>query len=201
MNPEMAVRQLICLARFTEDKKIRLAAEWNEPWKVLIATILSAQNQDSRTIEVCENYLFKKYTTPAKLGNAKIELIEKLIHSINYYKTKARHIKETARIISAERIGDSVEDLVRLPGVGRKTANVFLAEVHTLPAIGVDTHVKRISRKLGWTKNTNPHKIEKDLEKLFPRRYWNSINTIVVRFGQTIGRSSKREDEVLGNLK
>ena len=201
MDSKLHIRQLKALAKYTAGSTVRLAAEWEEPWKVLIAVILSAQNRDTRTIEVCENFLFKKYDTPAKLGKAPLKSIEKIIHSINYYKTKARHIKATAKIISEEEIGQSVEELIRLPGVGRKTANVYLVEVHKAAAIGVDTHVGRISRKLGWTKNIAPNKVEKDLENLFPRKYWNSINYILVRFGQTIGRNRKKEDEIIDNLK
>jgi len=200
MDSSLAIKQLKEISKFTEGKNIRLAAEWEEPWKVLIATILSAQNKDTRTIDICENFLFKRYDTPTKLGKAPLKSIEKIIHSINYYKTKARHIKETARIISKEEIGRNVEELIRLPGVGRKTANVYLVHVYKEAAIGVDTHVGRISRKLGWTKNTSPHKVEKDLEKLFPKKYWNSINYSLVRFGQTIGRSKEKEDEVLKKL-
>jgi endonuclease-3 len=201
MDSKLAVGQLKELAKFTEGKNIRLAAEWEEPWKVLIATILSAQNRDSRTIEICENFLFKKYPTPEKLGAAPLRSIEKIIHSINYYKTKARHIKATAAIIAKEGIGTSVEELIRLPGVGRKTANVYLVHVHKAAAIGVDTHVGRISRKLGWTQETDPKKVEQDLMMLFPKEYWNSINYTLVRFGQTIGRSRDEEDKVIARLK
>jgi endonuclease-3 len=90
---------------------------------------------------------------------------------------------------------------MELPGVGRKVANVYLAEAHNAPAIGIDTHVARISKKLGWTKHKEQKKIENDLEKLFPKRYWNSINYIVVSFGQTFGRSRKKEDELLRKLR
>ncbi len=152
------------------------------------------------TIKVC-NELFKKYDVPEKLAKISLRQIEKDIGSINYYKTKAKRIKETARMISEVGLGDSVEELIKFPGVGRKTANVYLVEVKKAAAIGVDTHVGRISRKMGWTKNTNPVKVEKDLEKLFPKKYWNSINWILVRFGQTIGRSRVKEDKVLETLK
>ena len=207
MNSKLAVRQLKALGKLTEGREIRLAAEWDEPWQVLIATILSSQNRDVRTIEIC-NVLFRKYSSLEKLARARLSSVEKVIRSINYYKTKARHIRESARIVSrggrssvvGGRIGNTVEELVRLPGVGRKVANVYLVEVHGAAAIGVDTHVARISQKLGWSKNKNPHKIEKDLEALFPKRYWNSINYIVVRFGQTFGRSGKVEDGVLKDL-
>jgi endonuclease-3 len=183
----------------TEGKDIRLAAEWDEPWQVLIATILSAQSRDVKTIEICD-VLFRKYSSLEKLARARLSSVEKIIRSINYYKTKAKHIRESARIISKDGfIGESVEELIRVPGVGRKVANVYLVQVHGAAAIGVDTHVARISQKLGWSKSKSPHRIERDLEALFPRRYWNSINYIVVRFGQSV-RSRKREDEILKDL-
>ncbi len=207
MDSKLAMRQLKALGKLTEGRDIRLAAEWDEPWQVLIATILSAQTRDVRTIKICD-VLFRKYDSIEKLARARLSSIEKVIRSINYYKTKARHIRETAKIVSrggrgsvvGGRIGESVEELMRLPGVGRKVANVYLVQVHGAAAIGVDTHVARISQKLGWSKNKDPHKIEKDLMELFPRKYWNSINYIVVRFGQTFGRSGKVEDGILKDL-
>ncbi len=207
MNSKLAMRQLKALGKLTEGRDIRLAAEWDEPWQVLIATILSAQTRDVRTIKICD-VLFRKYDSIEKLGLARLSSIERIIRSINYYKTKARHIRETAKIVSrggrgsvvGGRIGESVEELMRGPGVGRKVANVYLVQVHGAAAIGVDTHVARISQKLGWSKNKDPHKIEKDLMELFPRKYWNSINYIVVRFGQTFGRSGKVEDGILKDL-
>ncbi len=207
MDSKLAMRQLKALGKLTEGRDIRLAAEWDEPWQVLIATILSAQTRDVRTIKICD-VLFRKYDSIEKLARARLSSIEKVIRSINYYKTKARHIRETAKIVSrggrgsvvGGRIGESVEELMRLPGVGRKVANVYLVQVHNAAAIGVDTHVARISQKLGWSKNKDPHKIEKDLMELFPRKYWNSINYIVVRFGQTFGRGGKVEDGILKDL-
>jgi len=95
-------------------------------------------------------------------------------------------------------IPKDIDGLLKLPGVGRKTANVYLVTAHNAEAIGVDTHVCRISRKLGWTENTNKNKIEKDLEKLFPRKYWNSINWILVRFGRSHTR--RKEDEIFKGI-
>ncbi|MDA1382822.1 MAG: hypothetical protein O3A22_02870 [Bacteroidetes bacterium] len=126
--------------------------------------------------------------------------LEKDIGSINYYKTKARHIRETARMIAEGGIDYSLEGLMKFPGVGRKTANVFLVEVRKEARIGVDTHVGRLSRKMGWTVEKNPAKVEKDLESLFPRRYWNSLNYILVNFGQIYGKSARKEDELLKEL-
>ena len=196
MNSKTALKQLKELDKLSP--KIRLAAEWKKTWQVLISTILSAQSRDEKTIEISK-LLYKKYKNPKQLASAKFKDILKIIKPINYNRTKAKHIKETARIISKKGIPKTREELLELPGVGRKVANVYLAVAHKVPAIGVDTHVGRISQKLHWTKNKNPHKIEKDLEQLFPKTYWNSINYIVVRFGQT--HSRKQEDEIFKRLK
>ena len=98
------------------------------------------------------------------------------------------------------KIPDKLIGLIEFPGVGRKVANVYLSEAHKADAIGVDTHVARISYKLGWTKFLNPNKIEKDLEKLFPRKYWKGINETLVRFGKSYGLSRKKEDVILETL-
>jgi endonuclease-3 len=198
MNSKTAIKQLRYLDKITPN--IRLAAEWNKPWKVLISTILSAQTKDAKTIEI-SNILYKKFPTLKKLAESKLKEVRIIIRPINYYKTKSKHILQTAKIIIKNGIPDKIEDLLELPGVGRKVANVYLAVAHKKQVIGVDTHVARISHKLGWTKEHNPHKVEKDLEKLFPRRYWRSINYILVRFGQTHGKSRKNEDEVLKKIK
>jgi endonuclease-3 len=205
MNSKTAVKQLNHLKNIVakHSEQPRLAAEgWDEDWKTLISIILSAQTRDTKTISVCEN-LFKKYNTPKKLGNASIEKVENSIRSINYYKTKAKHIKETAKIISRTGLSHEFEKLLELPGVGRKTANVFLAETENAPNIGVDAHVSRLAIKLDWTnkKFEDKYGIEKDLEKLFPKRYWNSINYILVSFGQTVGRSRREEDNLLKEIR
>ena len=194
MDQKRAIMQLKALEKLIPDKEMRLAAEWDERWKVLISTILSAQTKDETTIKI-SNILYKKYPAPAKLASAPLSEIRKIIRPINYHKTKARQIKETARIISEKGIPQRMDGLLELPGVGRKVANVYLAEAHGAPCIGVDAHVTRISQKLGWSKHKNPHRIEKDLERLFPKRCWNSINYIVVRFGRSTKRS--QEDKIL----
>jgi len=205
MNSNLAIKQLNHLKKLISQnsEQPRLAAEgWDKDWKTLISIILSAQTRDTKTIAVCET-LFKKYNTPKKLGSAKLKDVEKTIHSINYYKTKAKHINETAKIISEKGLSHKFEELLELPGVGRKTANVFLAETQNAPNIGVDTHVARLSVKLNWTnkKFSDKYGIEKDLEKLFPKKYWSSINYILVTFGQTIGRSKIKEDKLLKQIR
>ena len=200
MDAKKAVEQLKYLEKLAP-KNMRLAAEWNERWKILISTIMSSQSRDETTIKIAEE-LFKNYNGLNELANAKYEKVLKILKSLNYNKTKARHIIETARILVekyGKKIPETIEQLLELPGVGRKVANVYLVEACNAEAIGVDTHVARISRKLGWAKSKNPHKIEKELQALFPRRYWNSINYILVRFGRSVDR--KEEDEVIMKMK
>ena len=199
MNPSKAVKQLIALKRLIRGREPRLAAEQSAKWKVLISTILSSQTKDTTTNKISA-ILYKKYKNPKALANAPLKDIKKIIRPINYYKTKAKHIKETAKLIQ-KNIPKTREELMKFPGVGRKVANVYLVEAHNTPTIGVDTHVARISQKLGWTKNKDKFKIEKDLERLFPKRYWNSINYIVVSFGQLFGTSRKKENEILQKIK
>jgi endonuclease-3 len=195
-----AVKQLKALEKEIKGYEMRLAAEWPKPWQVLISTIMSAMTRDEVTIEVCE-VLFKKYPSMKKLGNAPLKSIEREIRPINYYKTKAKNVKATCKILAGKKIPRTVEELIKLPGVGRKVANVYLAEAHKEDAIGVDTHVARISQKLGWSKNHNKHKIEKDLEKLFPKKYWREINYIVVTFGRAFWTRRRKEDEILSKVR
>ena len=204
MDTKTAISQLKKLKKLTLKDAPRLAAEgWKNDYELLISTILSAQTRDEVTINVCENYLFKKYKNFKALSKAKLADVEKIIRMINYYKTKARNIIATSKMIVSDfrgKVPSNLDKLLLLPGVGRKVGNVFLVAARKADAIGVDTHVGRISNKLGWTKNENPHKIENDLERLFPKKYWNSINYILVRFGRTIGKNRNEEDRVLKGL-
>src|SRR3989344_7916068 len=199
MNQKRAISQLQTLGKLAP-REMRLAAEWDEDWQVLISTILSAQTRDEKTIEISE-ILYKKYSTLKSLSKAKLSSIFKIIKSINYNKTKSRHILATSKILMKDfngKVPNTLDELLTLPGVGRKVGNVYLAEHKKEMAIGVDTHVGRISQKLGWSKNKHPHKIEKDLEILFPKKYWRSINYICVRFGRSHTR--KQEDEIFEKI-
>ncbi len=195
-----ALRQLNALKKLGKD--LRLAADsWKEDWQTLIATLMSARTTDKKTIPVAQE-LFSKYHSINSLADADISDIASIIRPVNFYKTKAKHIKELAQIIVRDYNGKIPHDfskLIELPGVGRKTANVFLAEYEG-DNIGVDTHLAYCSHRLGWTKNTNPYKIEKDLEKLFPKKYWRELNWIVVKFGQTY-TSRRKKNEILERVK
>ena len=200
MNQTLALKQLKLLDKY--GKKRRLAAEkWPNEFQTLISIILSARTKDETTIRV-GTALFKKYPTAKKLSEAKLKEIEKTIKPVNFYKNKSKNIINCAKILVKEhnsKVPESIEELIKLSGVGRKTANVFLTEKGKY-AVGVDTHVNYISQALGWTKNKKPEKIEKDLEALFPKKYWSKINETLVRFGKTY-TSRKEKDELLREIK
>jgi len=157
-------------------------------FKTLIATILSARSKDETTIKVVDG-LWKKYSTPEELANAPIENLEKLVYSSGTYHQKASRIKETSKIIHEkfqDQVPDTLEELVKLPGVGRKVANCVLNISFNKDVIPVDTHVHRISNRVGWVKTNNPEKTEIELEKLFPQSSWKMINYTLVSFGKRI---------------
>ncbi len=160
-------------------------------YKTLIATMLSVRSQDETTFKVVQN-LWKHYSTPEALAYAPIEHIEELIHSSGTYRQKAKRIKEAARIVH-EQYDDNVppsrEALIEIPGVGRKVANCVLVVSFNIPAIPVDTHVHRISNRIGWVTTKTPDKTEVALEKLFPKSEWMVINYTMVSYGKKICKS------------
>ena len=159
-----------------------------DPFKVLIATVISQRTKDEVTYTVAEK-LFKKYPTPKTLKNAQVEEIAHLIYPAGFYKQKARKIKEIAKIIDENysgRVPDNLEELLKLPGVGRKTANIVLSRCYDKDVIAVDTHVHRISNRLGWVSTKTPEETEKALMKILPKKYWRDINELLVMFGRTI---------------
>lgn len=194
MDEMRAIKQLMALKKLGKD--LRLAADgWNEDWKTLIATLMSARTTDKKTIPTADE-LFERYDTIEKLSKAKLVNVKKIIKPVNFYITKSRNVVELAKILVREyngRVPHDFDKLVELPGVGRKTANVFLAEKGH-GTIGVDTHCMWLSQQMGWTKSDKQEKVEEDLKKLFPERYWGEINWILVRFGQSYpSRAKKRE--------
>jgi len=166
----------------------QLAKKRNDPFKILISTILSARTRDSSTEEVTKK-LFSRYKTPQDISNANIEILEELVHKSGFYKVKAARIKEVSRIISEDYMGKVPRDfneLVSLPGVGAKTANCVLVYAFKIPAIPVDTHVHRIPNRLGWIKTTKPEQTEKILKEILPKSQWIRVNRLFVRFGQEV---------------
>lgn len=194
-----ALRQLKALEKGVAT--MRLAAEeWKEEWQTLLAILMSARTRDETTIVVAEK-LFTKFPTLQALARAKETEVQRIVMPVNFFQDKAKRVIACVKLLLSEFGGEvphDIEKLVTLPGVGRKTANVFLAEYGT-PAIGVDTHVAYISQKLGWTRSKTPEKIERDLEGLFPKKYWRVLNRTLVRFGKT-HQSRTKKDELLAHI-
>ena len=157
-------------------------------WQLLIAVIMSAQCTDAR-VNIVTKDLFVKYDTLEKFAAADLSELEQDIHSIGFYHSKAKNIIGCARRLVTEYGGEvpsSLEDLTSLPGVGRKTANVIRGNIYNEPSIVVDTHVKRISGRLGLTKETDPTKVEFDLMKKLPKDHWILYNMQIITFGRQI---------------
>ena len=167
---------------------IGTALDYRDPWQLLVATVLSAQTTDD-TINRITPRLFARYPTPADLAAANPEEIEAIIFSSGFYRQKTKEIVALSRAL-VERfdglVPTELEKLVTLPGVGRKTASVVLAEAFRSPAIAVDTHVTRVSRRLDLTTNVDPVKIEQDLRALFPRREWAGVSMRIIQFGRDV---------------
>ncbi len=161
-----------------------------DPFRALIATVLSQRTRDEVTDRASEK-LFTKYGTPAALAHADVGNIEELIREVGFYRIKAPRIKEIARIINNDfkgKVPSDMETLLSLPGVGRKTANCTLVYGFGKDAVAVDTHVHRISNRLGLVKTKTPEETEIKLRETLPRKHWKHINELLVRFGQDLCR-------------
>src|SRR3989344_4410038 len=173
----------------------RLAGDdWEKDWQTLVATIMSAKTRDEVTIPVAER-LFKRYKSLESLSGAKINEVLKIIRSVNFSKTKAKNVVLSARYLIDNcngRVPDSIDELVKMPGVGRKTANLVLSEVHKKDSICIDTHCQRLLNVLGIVNTKTPHQTEIEMMKIVPKRYWSRINRIFVLWGKDVrGRDKK----------
>ncbi len=192
----------------------RLAKEYPEAgtrllhgnaFQLLVATILSAQSTDAQVNRVTKK-LFREYRTPAEFARADLRELKKIVRSAGYYNQKARRIKESAKIISGKyrgRVPRSMHELVQLPGVGRKTANIVLSYGFGKDeGIAVDTHVFRLSRRLGLSSANTAEKVEKDLMELLPRKKWGTVNSILIFHGRAVctARNPKHGECVLFEL-
>ncbi len=169
-------------------QKEKTALKYQTPFQLLIATILSAQSTDKQVNKVTES-LFKKYSTPLDYIVVPVEELERDIHSTGFFRNKAKSIKGCCQGLVDKYNGEvpsTMEELVKLPGVGRKTANCVLGAAFDVPGVVVDTHVKRLSLRLGLTKNENPDKIEKDLELLLPREKWRRFSDLLIYHGREV---------------
>ena len=187
MNKEKAIKIIEILKQTYPDAKCSL--DFTTPFEMLVAVILSSQCTDDR-VNKTTPAIFEKYSTPKDFNEMPLEVLEELIHPCGFYKNKAKNIKLTAKKIEEEhnsQVPDTMEDLLSLPGVGRKTANVVMLEAFNKPqGIAVDTHAKRLSNRIGFSLEETPDKIEQDLLKIFPYEYLKDINHILIYHGRAI---------------
>lgn len=167
---------------------IGTALDYESPFQLLVVTVLSAQTTDENVNKVAP-ILFEVYPTVTDLAEADPEEVEKIVYSTGFYRQKTKSIIKLAQGI--EEIFDGavpmdLDELVKLPGVGRKTASVLLAEAWDVPAIAVDTHVRRVARRLGLTDQTDPVKIERDLMALYPKNDWSGLSMRIIQFGRDV---------------
>lgn len=166
--------------------EVKPQLHFRNPFELLLATILSSQCTDKQVNRVTPK-LFHQLKSPQDFARASLEEIEALIRSTGFYRNKAKNIKACCRVLMEThggRVPNRLDELVELPGVGRKTANVVLGAVFERPGIVVDTHVKRVSRRLGFTENSDPVKIEFDLMAIIPRKDWSDFSLRLIFFGR-----------------
>lgn len=163
------------------------AQEQVSPFRILIGTILSARSRDEMTDRITDE-LFARFPSPRALASAPRRTVERILRPIGFYRTKARYVIETAKRVVASGVPRTLEGLMDLPGVGRKVANCVLVYAFGLDAIPVDTHVHRISNRLGWVKTRTPEETERSLVRQIPRRLWPVVNEVLVAHGKLICR-------------
>lgn len=192
MNKKDAIIIIETLKEMYPDAKCSL--DFSTPFQMLVSVVLSAQCTDERVNKTTPS-IFSKYSTPQDFADMDIELLEELIHPCGFYKTKAKNLKRTAQILVEKYDGivpNNTEDLMSLPGVGRKSANVIMLEAFDLPqGIAVDTHCKRIANRLGFSSESDPAKIEQDLLKVIPKEYYKDVNHILIWHGRNVCTSQK----------
>lgn len=186
--------------KYGTDIRCFLHFDYNKLYELLFATILSAQCTDER-VNMVTKTLYKKYPTLESFANADLKEMEEDIHSTGFYHNKAKNIIACAKVLLEKYNGEvpsDIDELVQLPGVGRKTANVIRGNIYNTPSIVVDTHVKRISNRLSYTDSDDPEKVEHDLEKALPKDEWILWNLQVISFGREICTARNPKCELCG---
>lgn len=172
----------------------KLELNFSTPFELVVAVVLSAQERDAKVNEVTKE-LFKKFNTPQQFANASLEEIEKEISSISFYRKKAEYIKKISQILVEKYGGEvprSIEELEKLPGIGRKSANMILYNAFGInEGIAVDRHVLRVSQRLGLTKQQKPEKAEQELMKLVPKDQWGKFSNLLILLGRYICTAQK----------
>ncbi|MDD3534696.1 MAG: endonuclease III [Candidatus Cloacimonetes bacterium] len=175
-----------------------IQATTNDPFRVLVSTILSARTKDETTAAAVTR-LFNRIETPQQLAKLSYDEINNLIFPVGFHNTKAKHLKELPAVLEREFGGEvpsEIDDLLKLPGVGRKTANLVRAVAFSLPAICVDVHVHRICNRWGYIHTSTPLESEMALRKILPEKHWLKINSYVVAFGQNLCTPRKPKCEI-----
>ena len=173
--------------------EIRCELDFKNPLELIVATVLSAQCTDKR-VNTITPALFKKYKTAKAYAGADIHQLEELVFQTGFYRAKARHIKGIGIKLLEEFNGEvpnTLEELITLPGVGRKTANVVLGHAFDIPGITVDTHFGRLSRRFGWTKEMDPVKVERIVGELIPQKEWTNLSQRMIWHGRRVCHSRK----------
>lgn len=187
MKKEKFIKIFEILKKEYPDAKCSL--NFTTPFEILVAVALSAQCTDERVNKVTAE-IFPEYNTPEDFANLPLEDIEKMIHSCGFYRNKAKNLKLASQKILKDFNGDvpnTMEELMTIPGIGRKSANVIMLEAFNNPqGIAVDTHVKRLSNRIGFSNEKDPEKIEKDLLKILPKKYYSDANHILILHGRNI---------------
>ncbi|CAB5049152.1 unannotated protein [freshwater metagenome] len=173
--------------------EIRCELDFKNPLELIVATVLSAQCTDKR-VNTITPAVFKKYKTAKAYAEADIHELEELVFQAGFYRAKARHIKGIGIKLLTEfdgKVPRTLEELITLPGVGRKTANVVLGHAFDIPGITVDTHFGRLSRRFGWTKDMDPVKVERTVGELIPQAEWTNLSQCMIWHGRRICHSRK----------
>lgn len=197
MKTKKDAKQIIkILKEYYKDATCSL--DFKTPFEMAIAVMLSAQCTDERVNKVTP-YVFEKYGTPEKMAKAEISDLENLIHSCGFFKNKAKNMKACSIVLVEKYNGivpNTMEELQKLPGIGRKSANVIMLEAfHNPQGIAIDTHAKRISNRMGFSNKKEPEKIEQDLLKVIPKEYYYDVNHILVCHGREICDARKPKCE------
>jgi endonuclease-3 len=192
--PEKKVRAKAIHRQLTKNyPSVRCELDYNSAFQLLVATVLSAQCTDKRVNQTTPA-LFIKYPNPKKMAKADLKDIQRLVKSTGFYRAKAKNIKGLSNKIIEEFGGDvpsNLEDLITLPGVGRKTANVVLGHAFGIPGITVDTHFGRLSRRFGWSKQSDPVKVEFEVGELIPEKEWTNLSQRMIWHGRRVCHSRK----------
>ncbi len=198
MKTEDKAQEIIRLLE-REHPDAKIALNYSNPLELLIATMLSAQCTDKRVNEVTKS-LFKKYRKAEDYAEVNLEELEKDIKSTGFYRNKAKNIQKTCRILVAKfnsEVPKTMEEMLSLPGVARKTANIVLTNAYgMIEGIAVDTHVRRLAKRLGLTEHDDPDKIEKDLMRITPKTQWRKITDLLIFHGRQICEAKKPKCEI-----